>query len=68
VETQTVHHPHFGAGELLKTYMSGYEWEVIFASGRRFRLPAKEFTAESYRTVHAAGHPGRAKGAHPARH
>ncbi|MBK8795999.1 MAG: DUF2791 family P-loop domain-containing protein [Anaerolineales bacterium] len=48
---QTVHHPHFGAGELLKTYMGGYEWEVLFASGRRFRLPAKEFTAESYRAV-----------------
>jgi len=51
VETQTVHHPHFGAGELLKTYMGGYEWEVLFASGRRFRLPAKEFTAESYQAV-----------------
>ncbi len=51
METQTVHHPHFGAGELLKTYMGGYEWEVLFASGRRFRLPAKEFTAESYSAV-----------------
>ena len=49
--TQTVHHPHFGAGELLKTYMGGYEWEVLFASGRRFRLPAKEFSAESYHAV-----------------
>jgi len=49
--TQTVHHPHFGAGELLKTYMGGYEWEVLFTSGRRFRLPAKEFTAESYSAV-----------------
>lgn len=49
--TQTVHHPHFGAGELLKTYMDGYEWEVLFSSGRRFRLPAKEFNAESYSAV-----------------
>jgi hypothetical protein len=47
VETQTVHHPHFGAGRLLKKYMGGYEWEVQFDSGRRFRLPAKEFSAES---------------------
>src|SRR5829696_7001737 len=31
--------------------MGGYEWEVLFASGRRFRLPAKEFTAESYSAV-----------------
>jgi hypothetical protein len=51
VEQQIVHHPHFGAGELLKTYMGGYEWEVLFASGRRFRLPAKEFTAESYHAL-----------------
>ena len=48
---QIVHHPHFGAGELLRTYMGGYEWEVLFASGRRFRLPAKEFSAESYSAV-----------------
>ncbi len=33
--------------------MGGYEWEVLFASGRRFRLPAKEFSAESYRAVAA---------------
>lgn len=31
--------------------MGGYEWEVLFASGRRFRLPAKEFSAESYQAV-----------------
>ncbi len=31
--------------------MGGYEWEVLFASGRRFRLPAKEFSAESYSAV-----------------
>ncbi len=29
--------------------MGGYEWEVLFASGQRFRLPAKEFSAESVR-------------------
>ena len=40
-------HPHLGPGMLLKTYMGGYEWEVRFASGRRFRLPAREFVAES---------------------
>jgi hypothetical protein len=40
-------HPQLGAGKLLKTYMGGYEWEVIFDSGRRFRLPAREFMAES---------------------
>ncbi len=33
--------------------MGGYEWEVLFASGRRFRLPAKEFTAESYSAIAA---------------
>jgi len=32
---------------LLKTYMGGFEWEVQFDSGRRFRLPAKEFNPES---------------------
>src|SRR5690606_32794807 len=47
MDTQIVYHPQFGAGKLLKTYMSGFEWEVLFESGRRFRLPAKEFNAES---------------------
>jgi hypothetical protein len=47
VTGQIVHHPDFGSGELLKTYMGGFEWEVQFESGRRFRLPAKEFNAES---------------------
>jgi len=51
VETKTVYHPQFGAGRLLKTYMGGFEWEVLFESGRRFRLPAKEFSAESVATV-----------------
>ncbi|MBN2472311.1 MAG: DUF2791 family P-loop domain-containing protein [Anaerolineae bacterium] len=46
-EPQRVEHPELGPGTLLKTYMSGYEWEVEFASGRRFRLPAREFTTES---------------------
>lgn len=45
--TRTVVHPRLGAGRLLKTYMGGYEWEVAFDSGRRFRLPAREFEAES---------------------
>src|SRR3712207_1353103 len=27
--------------------MGGFEWEVLFDSGRRFRLPAREFEAES---------------------
>jgi hypothetical protein len=40
---QTVEHPQLGSGKLLKTYMGGYEWEVEFDSGRRFRLPAREF-------------------------
>ena len=51
-ETETqqlrrVVHPRLGPGELLKTYMGGYELEVQFDSGRRFRLPAREFTAET---------------------
>lgn len=33
---------------LLKTFMGGFEWEVQFDSGRRFRLPAKEFDENSY--------------------
>src|SRR5512147_2885559 len=45
--TRTVIHPQLGPGRLLKTYMGGYEWEVAFESGRRFRLPAREFAAES---------------------
>src|SRR5690349_1416425 len=44
---RTVIHPQLGRGELIKTYMGGYEWEVRFESGRRFRLPAREFEAES---------------------
>jgi hypothetical protein len=47
VESQIVYHPQFGGGKLLKTYMGGFEWEVQFESGRRFRLPAKEFSQES---------------------
>ena len=31
--------------------MGGFEWEVQFVSGLRFRLPAKEFTAESQAAV-----------------
>lgn len=44
---RTVVHPQLGRGELIKTYMGGYEWEVRFESGRRFRLPAREFAPES---------------------
>jgi hypothetical protein len=48
---QTVYHPQFGPGRLLKTYMSGMEWEVQFDSGRRFRLPARQFNTESANAV-----------------
>ncbi|MBZ0307189.1 MAG: ATP-binding protein, partial [Anaerolineae bacterium] len=51
MEAKVVYHPQFGAGRLLKTYMSGFEWEVQFDSGRRFRLPAKEFSFESIADV-----------------
>ncbi|MEO8392064.1 MAG: BREX system ATP-binding domain-containing protein [Chloroflexota bacterium] len=51
MEAKTVYHPQFGAGRLLKTYMSGFEWEVLFESGRRFRLPAREFSAASVAEV-----------------
>jgi hypothetical protein len=50
---EPVVHPQFGEGILLKTYMGGHEWEVQFASGRRFRLPAREFSAESLAGVRA---------------
>ncbi len=40
-------HPQLGRGTLLKTYMGGFEWEVRFESGRRFRLPAREFEPAS---------------------
>ena len=45
--TRRVVHPQLGPGELRRTFMGGYEWEVAFDSGRRFRLPAREFEAES---------------------
>ncbi len=51
MEQQQVYHPQFGAGMLLKTFMGGFEWEVQFDSGRRFRLPAKEFDGNSHSTV-----------------
>jgi hypothetical protein len=35
--------------------MSGYEFEVLFDSGRRFRLPAREFEAESAGPWQVAG-------------
>ncbi len=51
VPGRSVTHPQFGNGKLLKTYMSGFEWEVQFESGRRFRLPAREFQPESQASV-----------------
>jgi len=51
VEAKHVYHPQFGMGALVKTYMGGYEWEVLFVSGRRFRLPAKEFDGDSVAAV-----------------
>jgi hypothetical protein len=45
--SRRVIHPQLGEGELLKMYMGGYEWEILFDSGRRFRLPAREFAPES---------------------
>ncbi|HWQ14044.1 MAG TPA: BREX system ATP-binding domain-containing protein [Roseiflexaceae bacterium] len=47
MESRTVIHPQLGPGKLLKTYMGGFEWEVAFDSGRRFRLPAREFEQDS---------------------
>jgi hypothetical protein len=55
-QEQKVHHPQFGPGTLLKTFMGGFEWEVQFDSGRRFRLPAREFN-ESSRTPIPSVHP-----------
>jgi hypothetical protein len=45
-QARIVEHPQLGPGKILKTYMGGYEWEVEFDSGRRFRLPAREFETE----------------------
>ncbi len=45
--SRRVVHPRLGPGSLLRTYMSGFEFEVLFDTGRRFRLPAREFEAES---------------------
>ena len=50
-QAQEVNHPQFGKGILLKTFMGGYEWEVEFESGRRFRLPSREFETQSIETV-----------------
>jgi hypothetical protein len=56
VQSQQVYHPQFGAGTLLKTFMGGFEWEVQFESGRRFRLPAKEFDRGSYTAIQGENH------------
>ncbi len=47
MQPRLVEHPQLGPGRLVKTYMGGYEWEVEFESGRRFRLPAREFETET---------------------
>lgn len=39
---QDMEHPQLGKGQLIRSYMGDHEWEVEFASGRRFRLPASE--------------------------
>jgi len=49
MEPRTVMHPTLGTGKLLRTYMGGYEWEVDFESGRRFRLPRREFDGQQER-------------------
>jgi P-loop Domain of unknown function (DUF2791) len=54
VESQKIHHSQFGPGTLLKTFMGGFEWEVQFDSGRRFRLPAREFDESPHTTVASA--------------
>jgi hypothetical protein len=46
-QAHTVLHPQLGPGKVLKTYMGGFELEVQFESGRRFRLPARDFETES---------------------
>lgn len=53
-EPRLVEHPQLGLGKLLKTYMGGHEWEVEFDSGRRFRLPAREFETKSVRQYAAS--------------
>lgn len=55
MEPQSVYHPQLGPGTLLKTFMGGFEWEVQFDSGRRFRLPAKEFDGASHSAVSSEG-------------
>ena len=56
MQSQQVYHPQFGAGTLLKTFMGGFEWEVQFESGRRFRLPAREFDQGSYTAIYSENH------------
>ncbi len=43
IEVERVEHPRLGGGVLVRTFANGAEWEVRFDSGRRFRLPAREF-------------------------
>src|SRR5204863_1979180 len=53
-KVRKVYHPQFGPGSLLHTFMGGFEWEVQFDSGRRFRLPAREFNEGSHAPVMSA--------------
>jgi hypothetical protein len=53
--SRVVTHPKLGTGKLLKTYMGGYNWEVQFDSGKRYTLPAHQFTPES--TAAYSSHP-----------
>jgi P-loop Domain of unknown function (DUF2791) len=47
MESRLLIHPQLGRGKLLKTYMNGHEFEVMFESGKRFRLPAREFEPDA---------------------
>jgi hypothetical protein len=39
-----VYHPQLGRGTIIKSYMGGAQWEVVFETGRRFRLPSRQFS------------------------
>lgn len=57
-EVQRVEHPRLGSGTLLRTFANRTEWEVLFDSGRRFRLPAREFK-DSYTALASESVPPR---------
>lgn len=52
-EAERVEHPRLGSGTLVRAFANGAEWEVRFDSGRRFRLPAREFRDGSAAPVSA---------------